>query len=73
MKVLHKTEFEEYEICDVTYDSTGLPQFLIYRNGKWVRMSAEHFTPKYYQVYITGQFFWIDDNGCIMHSPEWQQ
>lgn len=36
-----------HKIYDITYDSTGYPQFLIRMKGQWVRKSAKHFMPHY--------------------------
>ena len=47
MKLFCLKDYLEYKIYDITYDNTGYPQFLIYRDGQWVRMSAKHFTPNY--------------------------
>lgn len=33
-------------VYDITYDAiTGYPQFLIYEDGQWLRLSAKHFAP----------------------------
>ena len=34
-----------YEVYDITYDKNGYPHFLIYNNGKWLRLSAKYFKP----------------------------
>lgn len=49
MFLVNKTDNKEYEIFDITYDQSGYPQFLIYKDGQWIRMSANYFTP-YYDV-----------------------
>lgn len=45
----NKEDNREYQIFDITYDQSGYPQFLVYKDGQWLRMSAKHFTP-YYDV-----------------------
>ena len=45
MKIVEKETGMFYDIFDVTYDKNGYPQFLIYKNGQWLRKSAKHFTP----------------------------
>lgn len=32
-------------VYDVTYDNTGFPHFLIYKDGQWIRRSAKYFYP----------------------------
>ena len=56
MKLLCKQDSLEYEIYDITYDSTGQPQFLIYKDKQWVRMSAKHFIPDYF--FVGDKFLW---------------
>lgn len=46
MTLINKDNNEEYEIYDITYDKSGYPHFLIYKDGEWVRMSAKHFRPR---------------------------
>lgn len=36
---------EIVDVYDVTYDSNGYPQFLIYRNNQWIRKSAKNYKP----------------------------
>lgn len=43
--VINKENEQIYDVYDVAYDKAGYPQFLVYENGRWVRMSAKHFTP----------------------------
>ena len=46
MKVIEKETRIEYDVFDITYDSTsGYPHFLIYKDGQWIRKSAKHFVP----------------------------
>lgn len=44
MRLLYKPDNTVYEIFDITYDSTGFPHFLFYRQGQWLRKSAKEFT-----------------------------
>lgn len=32
-------------VYDVTYNNSGYPHFLIYKNGQWLRQSAKYFYP----------------------------
>ena len=34
-----------YVVYDITYDKSGYPHFLIFKDGQWLRRSAKHFTP----------------------------
>ena len=43
--VVNKDNNDFVSVYDVTYDKSGFPHFLIYKNGEWVRMSAKHFRP----------------------------
>lgn len=43
--VVNKDNNKIYEVFDITYDKSGYPHFLIYRDGEWVRISAKHFRP----------------------------
>ncbi len=45
MIVENKNNNRIYEVFDVTYDKSGYPRFLIYRDGEWIRLSAKHFRP----------------------------
>lgn len=45
LNLINKDDGKEYKIYDITYDKTGYPHFLIYKDGEWVRMSAKHFRP----------------------------
>jgi hypothetical protein len=45
MQMLDKRDNKIYEVYDITYDSNGYPQFLVYKNGEWYRLSAKHFKP----------------------------
>lgn len=44
-KVINKVTNEEFDVCDVTYDFAGYPQFLIYVGNEWRRLSAKYFKP----------------------------
>lgn len=45
MNVINKDSGEDYKVYDITYDKTGYPHFLVYKDNQWVRMSAKHFRP----------------------------
>lgn len=45
LNVINKKDGQDYKVYDIVYDRTGYPQFLVYRDGKWDRMSAKHFRP----------------------------
>lgn len=45
MRVYEKETGRCYDLFDVTYDKVGYPQFLIYKDGQWLRRSAKYFTP----------------------------
>jgi hypothetical protein len=45
MKVIEKETGMFYEIFDIIYDKNGYPQFLIYKNGEWIRRSAKYYEP----------------------------
>lgn len=45
MKIVEKETGMFYHIFDITYDKNGYPQFLIYKNGQWLRKSAKYFEP----------------------------
>lgn len=45
ISVVNKDNGEIYEVCDITYDNTGYPHFLVYKDNQWLRMSAKHFRP----------------------------
>lgn len=45
-KVIEKETDKSFDVYDITYDAvTGYPQFLIYKDGQWLRVSAKHFEP----------------------------
>lgn len=44
-KVKHKVSNSVVDVYDIVYDKTGYPQFLIYENNQWVRVSAKHYKP----------------------------
>ncbi len=56
MTLLCKTDMRPYKIYDVTYDSSGFPLFLIFREGQWCRISAKHFTPEFYEDGMGGYY-----------------
>ena len=45
MTVINKNDNKKYHVYDIVYDKTGYPQFLIYKDGQWLRKSAKHFRP----------------------------
>lgn len=45
MNVINKNNDKQYQVYDITYDKTGYPHFLIYKDGQWLRMSAKYFRP----------------------------
>lgn len=45
MNVVNKSNGKEHHVYDITYDNSGYPHFLVYKDGQWVRMSAKHFRP----------------------------
>lgn len=49
MKCLSLRDGKIYEVFDIAYDSDGFPTFLIYKAGQWIRQSAKHFTPNFYE------------------------
>lgn len=40
-----KRENSYLTVYDITYDSAGYPQFLIYEDGEWKRVSAKYYDP----------------------------
>lgn len=47
-KVTEKETRKVFDVYDITYDAvTGYPQFLIYKDGQWLRVSAKKFEPTY--------------------------
>lgn len=44
--VWSKKENRYLTVYDVTYDITGYPQFLIYDDGQWLRVSAKYYEPE---------------------------
>ena len=65
MQLLHKKDKKLYEIYDITYDSTGYPHFLIYKDKQWLRVSAKHFTPDYEPVFNRGEDTYIADGELL--------
>lgn len=45
MKVTEKETGFDYEVFDIIYDKVGYPQFLLYKDGQWIRRSAKFFKP----------------------------
>lgn len=45
MQVINKDNNKMYEVYDITYNQSGYPHFLIYKDGQWLRVSAKHFRP----------------------------
>lgn len=45
MKVKDKVNGNVYQVYDISYDRSGYPHFLIYKDNQWVRKSAKYFTP----------------------------
>lgn len=45
MIVENKNSNKVYDVYDITYNKSGYPQFLIYKDGEWVRLSAKYFKP----------------------------
>lgn len=43
--VIHKETKEIYDVYHISYDKTGFPHFLIFKDNQWMRMSAKHFAP----------------------------
>lgn len=43
--VENKRNNKVYEVYDITYNKTGYPHFLIYKDGEWLRLSAKNFKP----------------------------
>lgn len=65
MQLLNTQDATEYEIYDITYDNTGFPHFLIYKDKQWMRVSAKHFTPDYYPAFYLGKDGYIVDGEWI--------
>lgn len=45
MIVYDKATNERVDVFDITYDKSGFPHFLIFKDNQWIRMSAKHFIP----------------------------
>ena len=45
LNLINKDDGKEYKVYDITYDKTGYPHFLIYKDREWVRMSANILDP----------------------------
>ena len=65
MQLLNMQDATVYEIYDITYDNTGYPHFLIYKDKQWLRVSAKHFTPNFESVFYKGQTVYLVDEELI--------
>lgn len=45
LNVINKNNGRVHKVYDITYDKAGYPHFLIYKDGKWLRISAKYFKP----------------------------
>ena len=45
MLVVHKKTGKIFEVYEIKNDRCGYPNFLIYKDNQWIRMSAKHFKP----------------------------
>lgn len=45
LNVINKSNGKDYRVYDITYDKSGYPHFLVYKDGQWIRMSAKYFRP----------------------------
>ena len=45
MTVYDKETNERVKVFDITYDQSGYPHFLIFRDNQWLKVSAKHFMP----------------------------
>lgn len=43
MIVYDKQTNEKVTVYDITYDKSGYPHFLIFRDNQWLRVSAKYF------------------------------
>ena len=68
MQLLNTKDATVYEIYDITYDSTGYPHFLIYKDKQWMRVSAKHFTPNYYSAFYLGKDGYVADGELIQNE-----
>ena len=68
MQLLNMQDATVYEIYDITYDNTGYPHFLIYKDKQWMRVSAKHFTPNYEQVFYKGKDVYLVDGELIQNE-----
>lgn len=55
MFVVNKDDNRKYEVYDITYDKTGYPHFLVYKDNQWLRLSAKHFVPNNYKPKLTSE------------------
>lgn len=45
MTVVERTSGARYKVYDIKYNRAGYPHLLIYREGKWLLLSAKYFYP----------------------------
>lgn len=45
VNVISKRTGRRFEVYNITYDKSGFPHFLIYKDGQWLTRSAKHFKP----------------------------
>lgn len=67
LRLINKNDGKDYHVYDITYDKSGYPHFLIYKDGEWVRMSAKHFRP--YSGYDFGQMLKEYSKTGVMTFP----
>jgi hypothetical protein len=48
--VYNKATGNAVKVYDITYDRHGYPRFLIWEYGRWLRVSAKHFVPGYWDA-----------------------
>lgn len=70
MQLLNTKDATEYEIYDITYDNTGYPHFLIYKDKQWMRVSAQNFTPSYEKVFYHGRDAYLVDKELIQSETQ---
>lgn len=68
LNVINKKDGKDYKVYDIVYDRTGYPQFLVYRDGEWVRMSAKHFRPYNGDDFRKAMEEFVD-TGCLTVFP----
>lgn len=45
MKVMTKDGAHLYDVCDIVYDKSRYPHFLIWNGNEWLMKSAKYFIP----------------------------